>query len=126
MNNQYSKEYSDKSLIEKIKQSFSKAGVSVIYGTWLLYYALNDSSVPKRAKATIICALGYFISPIDIVPDYIPIVGYGDDFSAIITALGVISMFITEDMKQKARQRTQELFKNVKEEDFKRVDSKLV
>lgn len=126
MNNQYSEEYSDKSLIQKIKSSFSKAGASVIYGVWLLYYALNDPSVPKRAKATIICALGYFISPIDIVPDYIPVIGYGDDFSAIITALGVISMFITEDMKQKARQRTQEIFKNVKEKDFKRVDSKLV
>lgn len=100
--------------------------MSVIYEVWLLYYAFNDSAVPKRAKATIICALGYFILPIDIVPNYIPVVGYGDDFSAIITALGVISMFITYEMKEKAKQRTQELFKRVKDEDFKKVESKLV
>lgn len=48
--NQYEKEYSDESLFNKIKSVFSKAGVNVIYGVWLLFYSLKDSSVPMKAN----------------------------------------------------------------------------
>lgn len=93
-NSQYSKEYSEESLFKKIKSVFSKAGASLIYGVLLLFYALKDPVVPMGAKATIVGALGYFISPIDLISDPIPVAGYGDDLTAIITALGVISVFI--------------------------------
>lgn len=124
-NSQYSKEYSEESLFKKIKGAFSKAGVSVIYGVLLLFYALKDPSVPMGAKATIIGALGYFIAPIDLIADPIPVAGYGDDLTAIITALGVISVFITPETKRKAREKTLELFSNATEEDFNAIDSKI-
>ena len=125
MNSSYNSYYSKKSLFNKIKVVFSKAGVSVVYGSLLLYYALQDSNVPIKAKATIIGALGYFISPIDLISDPIPIVGYGDDLTSIITALGVISIFITPEIKRKAREKTKEWFNNVTDEDFRQVDNRL-
>ncbi|SCK02055.1 Uncharacterized conserved protein [uncultured Clostridium sp.] len=122
---EYSKEYSEESLLKKIKKNFSKAGVSVVYGALLLFYSLKDPSVPMKAKATIIGALGYFIAPIDLIADPIPVAGYGDDLAAIITALGVISIYLTEETKQKARNKTKELFGNAKDSDFDVVDSKI-
>lgn len=123
--NQYSKDYSEDSLFKKIKSVFSKAGVSVVYGVLLLFYALQDPTVPMGAKATIVGALGYFIAPLDLIPDIAPGVGYGDDMTAVITALGVVSVYITPEIKIKARTKTREWFSNVNEEDFKIIDSKI-
>lgn len=124
-NNKYNNEYSEESLFNKIKLVFSKAGVSVIYGVLLLFYALKDPSVPMGAKATIIGVLGYFISPIDLIADPIPVAGYGDDLTAVITALGVIAVFITPETKRKAKEKTLEWFSDATEEDFNTIDSKL-
>lgn len=122
---EYSKDYSEESLLKKIKKNFSKAGVSVVYGALLLFYSLKDPSVPMRAKATIIGALGYFIAPIDLIADPIPVAGYGEDLAAIIAALGVISIYLTDETKQKARDKTKELFGNAKDSDFEVVESKI-
>lgn len=124
-NSNYSSNYSDESLLDKIKKNFSKAGVSVVYGALLLFYSLKDPSVPIKAKATIIGALGYFITPIDLIADPIPVAGYGDDLAAIITALGVISIYLTDETKQKARNKTKELFTNAKDSDFEVIDKKI-
>lgn len=44
-----------------------------------------DPSVPRRVKVVLVVLLGYLLSPIDLVPDFIPVLGYADD--AIIVAL---------------------------------------
>ncbi len=118
-NSKYNSYYSEESFFNKIKVVFSKAGVSVVYGALLLFYALKDPNVPMKAKATIISALGYFISPIDLIADPVPVVGYGDDLTAII------SVFITPKIRNKARDKTKEWFGNVDEEDFSQIDNKL-
>ena len=93
----------------KLNQCFSEAGLSIVYGAWLLFYALKDSNVPIKAKATIVGALGYFISPHRLNSRYpIPDAGYGDDLTAITTALGIIYIFITPEIKIKAKEKTKE------------------
>lgn len=77
------------------------------------------------AKAAIIGALGYFISPIDLIAYPISVAGYGDDLTAIITALGIIYVFITPETKRKAREKTLEWFSDATEEDFNTIDSKI-
>ena len=121
----YKDEYSDDKFIEKIKRVFLKAGKSVVYAALLLFYSLKDPNVPMKAKATIIGALGYFIAPIDIIADCIPVVGFGDDFAAIMAAIGVIAIYITPETREKAKEKTREIFGHVSDDDFIIVDEKI-
>jgi uncharacterized membrane protein YkvA (DUF1232 family) len=53
-----------------------------------IYCAARDPRVPWYAKALAICVAGYALSPIDLIPDFVPILGYMDD--VIIVPLGVL------------------------------------
>jgi uncharacterized membrane protein YkvA (DUF1232 family) len=55
--------------------------------TYALYLAIRDPRVPWYAKALAVCVVGYAFSPIDLIPDFIPVVGYLDDL--ILVPLGV-------------------------------------
>ena len=52
-----------------------------------LYLAARDPRVPWYAKAVAISVAGYALSPIDLIPDFIPVLGYLDDL--IIVPLGI-------------------------------------
>jgi uncharacterized membrane protein YkvA (DUF1232 family) len=52
-----------------------------------LYLAARDSRVPWYAKLTAACVAAYALSPIDLIPDFVPVLGYLDD--AIIVPLGI-------------------------------------
>ena len=73
----YEKHYSETKFMDKIKNYAKKAGIKAIYLGLILYYALPKLSFLDRA--IVFGALGYFISPLDIIPDSIPFIGYLDD-----------------------------------------------
>ena len=70
----YEKDFSFDSLMSKIKETAKKAGLKAIYMALLLYYALDSPTISTVDKAIIYGALGYFICPIDIVPDILPFI----------------------------------------------------
>jgi uncharacterized membrane protein YkvA (DUF1232 family) len=53
-----------------------------------IYRAARDPRVPWYAKALAICVAGYALSPIDLIPDFVPILGYMDD--VVIVPLGIL------------------------------------
>jgi uncharacterized membrane protein YkvA (DUF1232 family) len=53
-----------------------------------LYFAARDPRVPWYAKALALVVAGYALSPIDLIPDFIPVLGYLDD--AILVPLGIL------------------------------------
>lgn len=53
-----------------------------------LYLAARDPRVPWYAKALAILVAGYALSPIDLIPDFIPVLGYLDD--VILLPLGIL------------------------------------
>jgi len=55
---------------------------------YALYLAYKDPRVSWYAKIFIVILVGYAISPIDLIPDFIPIIGYLDDL--IILSLGIV------------------------------------
>ncbi len=68
-----------------------------------LWYCLRDPATPTAAKATIVAALGYFICPIDLVPDVIPFAGWLDDAGVIAAAVAVLKSAVTDEHRQQAR-----------------------
>jgi len=106
----YSAEYSDKSFWEKIKGFAVKAGKEVIEKALVLYYCLQDPHTPGWARAVILGALGYFIVPLDAVPDLTPITGFVDDLGALAAALAIVALHIKPEHREKARHKMTEWF----------------
>lgn len=102
--------YSDDRFWAKLKKYAKKAGSSVVYSVLLLYYTLQKPEVPKKTKAIIIGGLGYFILPIDFIPDMLVGVGYTDDLSALGIALFQVAMYIDDDVKHKAKIKLKDWF----------------
>ena len=55
---------------------------------YALFLAARDPRVPWYAKATAACVAAYALSPIDLIPDFIPILGYLDDL--LLVPLGIL------------------------------------
>lgn len=106
----HGKHYSDDKLWEKIRKFSKRAGSSVIYAVLLLYFTLQKPEIPLKVKATIVGALGYFILPIDIIPDVAIGVGYIDDLSLVMVALFQVAMYIDEDVKKQAKDKLKDWF----------------
>ncbi|MFB5284382.1 MULTISPECIES: YkvA family protein [Peribacillus] len=104
------KHYSDDKFWDKLKKFGKKAGSSVVYAVLLLYYTLQKPEVPKKAKAVIIGALGYFILPVDLLPDMMLGIGFTDDLGALGVALFQVAMYIDDEIKDKAKTKLADWF----------------
>lgn len=106
----YQKHYSDDDFWSKVGRVLKKAGGKVIYCAILLYCVLKSPSVPKEYKLMIIGALGYFILPVDLIPDFIPVTGYADDLSALIACYKMVKANVTPEIKAEAKRIYKDLF----------------
>lgn len=106
----YQEHYSESKLAGKLSKVARKAGQKLVYAALLLYYVLKSPSVTKGDKTAIIGALGYFILPLDLIPDFIPFAGFTDDLSAILLALHAVWKNITPEVKARAAAKASELF----------------
>lgn len=106
----YSDRFSAKGFIEKISRIAKRAGVKLVYSALVLFYTLQSSEVPVKDKAIIIGALGYLISPLDVLPDAIPIVGLSDDLSVLVYVISKVWTDVPEDVKAKAMEKLSDWF----------------
>jgi len=120
-------EYSDQRFLDKMKTFGVQAGQGFVEQAFVLWYALHDAKTPATAKLKIIVALTYWILPLDMLPDILPAVGFTDDFTAITAAVATIASSITPQVRDKARQRTEELFagKGVPESDIAEFEEEI-
>jgi uncharacterized membrane protein YkvA (DUF1232 family) len=98
----YEKHYSDNQFWDKVRKVARAAGIKVIYVALELYYVLRNPGTPKADRAKILGALGYFILPLDILPDALPLVGYTDDLAAISWCIYSVAKNITPEVREKA------------------------
>jgi len=73
------------------------------------YYCALDPATPFQAKAILLAALAYFIMPLDLVPDFIAGLGFTDDLTVIVTAIGLVRQHITPAHLDRARQTVERL-----------------
>ncbi len=67
------------------------------------YYCAFDRQTPFHVKAVLIGAIAYFVLPNDLIPDYIPILGYTDDAAVVAAAVKVVSAHIKPEHRDAAR-----------------------
>lgn len=121
----YSANYSEESFWNKLQKYGRKAGIKVIYAGLLLFYALREPGTPNWAKGVILGALGYFISPLDAIADFIPVAGYSDDMGMLLLALASVALFINDHVKEQARKRLLDWFPNAAEAEIADIDERL-
>ena len=106
----YSEDYSEESFWDKITSTVKKAGSGLIYKALQLFYAMQNPNCSMAVKGAIVAALGYFILPIDAIPDFILGVGFADDLVAIGAAVAMANIYIDDKVKQNAQDKMRDLF----------------
>lgn len=106
----YQEHYDEGKFGSKLPKVARKAGSKLVYAVLLLYYVLRSKTVSNADKSKIYGALGYFLLPLDILPDFIPLAGYTDDLTAVIWALHTVWKNITPEIKAQAAAKTREWF----------------
>ena len=101
----YANRFSQSDFVEKISRIAKRAGAKLVYAALILYYTLQSDKVSKTDKAIIIGALGYMISPLDVIPDAIPIAGLTDDLAVLLYVLKKVWTDIDPAIMDPARKR---------------------
>ena len=73
------------------------------------YYCAIDSNTPTYVKAVLFGALAYFVIPTDVIPDFIAGLGYGDDATVLLAAIGAVRKHITGEHRDAARNQLADL-----------------
>lgn len=69
----------------------------------------RDPATPRRVRLTLLAALGYFVLPVDAIPDILPFIGFTDDAAVIAAALAAVAGSITPEHREKAKRTLAEL-----------------
>jgi uncharacterized membrane protein YkvA (DUF1232 family) len=92
----------------KIKAKAFKREVKV------LYIAYKHPEVPWYAKAFMALVIGYALSPIDLIPDFIPVLGYLDDLILIPLGISLAIRMIPAHVLEESRAQADNVFRNGK------------
>lgn len=116
----YSGKFNAADFTEKIARIAKRAGAKLVYAALILYYTLQSDRISAKDKAIIIAALGYMISPLDVLPDAIPIVGLTDDLAVLLYVLKKVWTDVDPEIKQKAKEKLTRWFD---EDEMKEADN---
>jgi uncharacterized membrane protein YkvA (DUF1232 family) len=74
-----------------------------------IYLASRDPRVPWYAKALAVAVAAYALSPIDIIPDFIPVVGYLDDLVIVPLGIWLVVSLIPDEVMAECRAKADEI-----------------
>ncbi len=106
----YSKYFSESKLLRKLHRSAEKLGIKLLFYVFILYFLVSDKDIPLKTRLVFMAALGYFILPMDLISDLLPGLGFTDDLTFILYALSTGSEYITEEIKEKAKTKINNMF----------------
>lgn len=120
----FAKYFSESKLLEKLQNVAKVAGATVLYPVLILWKLFQTNKVPASEKILIAGTLGYFILPIDIIPDAIVGPGYADDAAALMTCLkAVLENVISTDIPVVAKKELHSLLGDFDENSLNSIDS---
>lgn len=78
--------------------------------TYALYLAARHPGTPWYAKLLVAAIVAYALSPIDLIPDFVPILGYLDDLVLVPLGIALAIRMIPSSILEECRARSQEAF----------------
>jgi uncharacterized membrane protein YkvA (DUF1232 family) len=81
---------------------------------YALYLACKDPRVPWYARVLALCVVGYAFSPIDLIPDFIPVLGHVDDLILIPLGVAAVIKLIPPPVLSESRDKAQEVLSRQK------------
>ncbi|WP_454631328.1 YkvA family protein [Bradyrhizobium cenepequi] len=73
-----------------------------------IYLAARDPRVPWYAKLLAVAVAGYALSPIDLIPDFIPVIGYLDDLVLVPLGIWLVISLVPKEIMVECRARASE------------------
>ena len=98
---------SDESVIIKI---LIKAGRTIAKPALEVLEMSIDPHMPAQVRVSLMAALAYLLMPFDLFPDFMPLVGFSDDFVALTAVLSIWSKYVTPEIKTRAERKLNKLF----------------
>ena len=80
----------------------------------LVYRLLRDPAVPRRRKALAAVAVAYVVSPIDLIPDFIPVIGAMDDLIMLALAAHMLIESVPDEVQQAYWEGSEDLFELIR------------
>ena len=103
---------------KKLRRTLRRLGARAAYYALILYYAMQDPQISKKDKSLILGALGYFLLPLDLIPDFLPAIGFTDDIAALGFAVYKVINCVTPLVKDQAEAKVYEWFGDVDQSDL--------
>ena len=75
-----------------------------------VFLALKDKETPCYAKFLAAVTVGYALSPIDLIPDFIPVLGYLDDILILPALVALTIRSIPKEIMEKCRRRSEDMW----------------
>tara|TARA_Y100000991_G_scaffold196304_1_gene166120 strand:+ start:153 stop:524 length:372 start_codon:yes stop_codon:yes gene_type:complete len=98
---------SEENIIIKI---LSKAGRTISKPALEVLEMAIDPFTPAQVRISLMAALAYLIMPFDLFPDFMPLVGFSDDFVALTAVLSIWSKYMTPSIRNRAEKKLNKLF----------------
>ena len=98
---EYAAEYGEASFRDKLRTAARNAGSAVVERALTLRYVAVSAETPAWARECAHAALGYFIVPLDAIPDAAP-AGFCDDLAVLATALRAVAAYVTPAIRARA------------------------
>ncbi len=95
------------SFLKELLRQIQSQVQHLIREAYTLYFACGDRRVPWYAKLLAICVVTYAFSPIDLIPDFIPIIGYLDDLLIVPLGVFLVSKLIPKEVMTASRQKAE-------------------
>ena len=91
-----------------------RAGRSVARPAIECLELMLDANTPLQVRLTMVAALTYLVMPLDLIPDFIPVAGFGDDVVAMTALLGLYRSHMSEAVRARAQRRLDQWFPPVR------------
>ena len=111
-NSVYEAEVVDSSTVDSnlVLKIISRAGRTIAKPALEVLEMALDPFTPPRVRVSLMAAIAYLVMPLDLFPDFMPLVGFSDDFVALTAILTIWNQYMTPSIRNKAEKKLNRLF----------------